>query len=107
MQNEQALTDLVSTRNTGAIRASSGSIMGPRRSIYWSIPQPRVLQGFASALVHMVSRESLLFMACTRRKVYLSSWQYVRELQATKEDCFLKALGGHRSPLLSRASGIG
>jgi hypothetical protein len=73
-----------------AMRASSGSIMGPRGSIYGSIPKPRVLQRFASALVHVVSRQSLLFMACTRRKVYLSSWQYVRELQATKEESFMK-----------------
>ena len=64
--------------------------MGARRSICWSIPKPRVLQRFASALVHLVSRQSLQFMACTRRQVHLSPWQYVDELQATKEESFMK-----------------
>jgi hypothetical protein len=80
--------------------------MGSRRSIYWSIPQPRVLQRFASALVHLVSRQSLLFMACTRRKVHLSSWQYVHELQATKEESFVnstRSSNGRREHYLTAA----
>jgi len=64
----------------GLSYASRSPILGAGRGIYRSIPSLGISPRIRSALVHLVGWHSLLCLACTRRKVYLSARKYVQEL---------------------------